>query len=140
MKVKYKISVSSDAEETLKYPYVQIKIEIRNRSRTTIPLIKGIHHPDTCTDRHCQTRQHKVFNSSTAAMHNGSTAPMLCAQFIFWTRIISCQFFLYICIIIYRYIESSSNYKNDALRGVESMTLYSTANTINIVPKEMILI
>ena len=49
MKVKYKISVSSDAEETLKYPYVQIKIEIRNHSRTTIPLIKGIHHPDTCT-------------------------------------------------------------------------------------------
>ena len=49
MKVKYKISVSSDAEETLKYPYVQIKIEIRNRSRTTIPLIKGIYHPDTCT-------------------------------------------------------------------------------------------
>ena len=36
-------------KETLKYPYVQIKIEIRNRSRTTIPLIKGIHHPDTCT-------------------------------------------------------------------------------------------
>ena len=47
LKVKYKISVSSDDEETLKYPYVQIKIEIRNRSRTTIPLIKGIHHPDT---------------------------------------------------------------------------------------------
>ena len=47
MKVKYKISVSSYDEETLKYPYVQIKIEIRNRNWTTIPLIKGIHHPDT---------------------------------------------------------------------------------------------
>ena len=43
MKVKYKISVSSDAEETLKYPYVQIKIEIRNRNMTTILLIKGTH-------------------------------------------------------------------------------------------------
>ena len=58
MKVKVKILVSSDDEETLKYPYVQIRIEIRSRNRTAIPLIKDIHHPDI---GHCQTHQHKVF-------------------------------------------------------------------------------
>ena len=56
-------------KRTLKYPYVQIKIEIRNRSRTTIPLIKGIHHPDTCTG------QALASNTSTQSDLNGSTAP-----------------------------------------------------------------
>ena len=63
MKVKYKISVSSDVEETLKYPYVQIKIEIKNRSRTTILLIKGIiniktHHKGQNTQ---MNKKHKIF-------------------------------------------------------------------------------
>ena len=30
-----------------KYPYVQIKIEVRNLNQTAILLIKGIHYPDT---------------------------------------------------------------------------------------------
>ena len=47
LKVKDKISVSSDDEETLKYPYVQIQFQIGNCNRTANSLIKGINHTDT---------------------------------------------------------------------------------------------
>ena len=45
MKVKVKISVSSDDEETLKYPCVQIQIEIGNRNPRVNPFIENSRPP-----------------------------------------------------------------------------------------------